>query len=70
MRWARVVPGKHGMSALMLALKEAEIKAESILLYMHQGHIEIQNLKDNNETPTFMVHNKHIRKTTTLPLPT
>ena len=39
MRWERVVPGKHGMSALMLALKEAEIKAETISVHMHQGHI-------------------------------
>ena len=27
---ARVVPGKYGMSALTLSLKEAEIKAEDI----------------------------------------
>ena len=27
MKRARVVPEKHGMSALMLALKEAEIRA-------------------------------------------
>ena len=30
MRQARVVPGKHDMSSLMLALKEAEIKVEVI----------------------------------------
>ena len=26
MRWAILFPGKHGMEALMLALKEVEIK--------------------------------------------
>ena len=45
---AIVVPGKHGMSALMLALKEAKIKAEAIPVQMHQGHTETQHLKDNN----------------------
>ena len=40
--WERVVPGKHGMVSLMLALKEAEIKVESIPVHMNQGHIEIQ----------------------------
>ena len=39
MRQARVLPIKHGMSTLMLELKEAEIKAEAILIHMHQGHI-------------------------------
>ena len=37
-RRTQVVPGKHGMTALMLALKEAEIKAEAIPVHMHQGH--------------------------------
>ena len=36
MRQAIVVPGKHGMLALMLALKEAKIKAEDIPVHMHQ----------------------------------
>ena len=31
---------KHGMSALMLSLKEAEIKAEYITVNMHQGNTE------------------------------
>ena len=57
---ARVVPGKPGMSALILALKETEIKAESIPAQMHQGHTETQNLKDNNETTILMVHAGHI----------
>ena len=40
MRRTRVVPEKYGMSDLMLALKEAEIKAEDIPEQMHQGHTE------------------------------
>ena len=48
MRRSRVVPGRHGMIALMLELKEAEINAEAISVHMHQGHIETQQLKDNN----------------------
>ena len=30
MRWERVVPGKHGISSLIISLKEVEIKAEAI----------------------------------------
>ena len=56
MRGSRVVPGKYGMSSLMIALKKAEIKAESIPVHMHQGHTETQKLKYNNETPTVMVY--------------
>ena len=70
MRRERVVPGKHGMEALMLAIKEAEINAEAVPVHMHQGNTETQQLKDNNETPTGMVHAGLINKTTTLPLPT
>ena len=55
-----VVPVKHGMSALMLALMEAETKAEAIPVHMQQGHTEKQQLKDNNETPTLMVHARQI----------
>ena len=62
MRRARVVPGKPGMSALMLALKEAEIKAEDIPVQMHQGHTETQNMRDNNETSTVMVNTGQIKK--------
>ena len=36
MRQANMVPGKHGMESLMLALKEAVIKAETILVHMYQ----------------------------------
>ena len=46
MRQARVVPGKHGMVALMLELKEAEIKEEYIPVNMYQGHTESQQLKE------------------------
>ena len=37
---------------------------------MHQGHTEIQQLKDNNEIPTVVVYAGQINETTTLPLPT
>ena len=63
MRRARVVPGKNGMVALMLTLQKSEIKAEAIPVHMHQWHIETQQLKDNNETPTVMVHAGQIKKT-------
>ena len=45
MRQARVVPVKHGMSALMLARKEAGIKAEAIPVHMHQGKTATKQLK-------------------------
>ena len=56
MRQAIVVTRKYVMSALMLALKDTEIKEEAIPLHRHQGHTETQHLKDNNETPTVMVY--------------
>ena len=37
MRQVIVVPGKHGMAALMLALKDEKKKADDIPVYMHQG---------------------------------
>ena len=37
---------------------------------MKQGNIDTQHLKDNNETPTVMVHAGQINKTTILSLPT
>ena len=37
---------------------------------MHKGHTETKKLKNNNETPTVIVHAGQINKTTTLPLPT
>ena len=66
----RMVPGKHGMEALMLELKEAGINSEAIPAHMHQGNTESQMPKDKKETPTVMVHAGHINKTITLPLPT
>ena len=58
----RVVPGKHGMSALMLALKEAEIIAEAISVNMHHEHIETKQLKYKVETPTGKVHAGYIQQ--------
>ena len=43
---ARLVPGKHGMVALMIALKEAEIKTEAISVHMHQRQTETKDLDD------------------------
>ena len=56
MRQARVVPGKHGMAALILALKEAEIKAEAIPLHMYQGKTATKKLNDKGKTTTLMFH--------------
>ena len=43
---AIVVSVKYGMSSLMIALKEAEIKAEAILVHMRQGQTATKYLKD------------------------
>ena len=43
---ARLMPGKHDMVALILALNEAEIKAEAIPVHMNQGQPSTQQLKD------------------------
>ena len=51
---------KYGMSALILSLKEAEIKSGAIPVNMHQGQ---------TATPV-MVHAGQINETTTLCLPT
>ena len=40
-----LVPGKHDMVALMLALKEAEIKVGDIPLHMHHVHNATTKLK-------------------------
>ena len=61
---------KKGMPALMLALKEAEIKAEDIPVQIDDGNTETPQMKYNNETPIVMVNEVQINKTTTLPLPT
>ena len=42
---ARVVPVEHDISSLMIALKEAEIKAEAIPVHMYQGKTETKQLK-------------------------
>ena len=44
------------MADIVLALKEAEIKAEDIPVHMHQGKTSTQKLKDKDETPTVMVN--------------
>ena len=54
----------------MIALKEAKIEAESIMVHMHQKMTATKNLKDKGEIPTGTVHVGNINKTTTLPLPT
>ena len=43
---ARVVPGKHGMPALILALKELEIKVEDIPVHLHHKQTATKNPKD------------------------
>ena len=35
-----MVPGKHGITDLILALKEAEINSEAIPVHMHQEETE------------------------------
>ena len=35
MRWTIVVPGKHGITDLVLDLKEAQIRAEAIPLHIY-----------------------------------
>ena len=70
MRRARVVPVKHGMSSLILALNEAEVKEEAIPVQIHQGNIETQQLENDNEKSAVMVHVVQINQATTLPLPT
>ena len=42
---ARAVLRKCGISALILALKEAKIKPETIPVHMHQGQTSTQQLK-------------------------
>ena len=53
---ARVVTVKHGISDLMLALKEAEIKVEAIMVHMHHKQTATKNLKEKVETPKVVVH--------------
>ena len=67
---AIVVPGKHDISSLMIALKEAEIKLGSIPVHVHQWHKETQQLKYKDETPTVMLNAVQINETTSLCIPT
>ena len=69
-RQTRVVPGKHGMADLMLALKEAEIKAEAIPVHIYQGQKATKQLKYKCKIPTVTAHALQIKKTTTLCIPT
>ena len=66
----RVVPGKYGISALAIELKEAEIKAEDILVHIHHKQTATKQLKYNGEISTGTMYAVHINETTTLPLPT
>ena len=65
-----MMPGKHRMTALVLVLKEVEIKAEAITMHMYQGQTATKQLKENDEIPTVMVNAGKINETTTLCLPT
>ena len=38
MIWERVVPGKHGTTAFMIEVNEAEINTEAIPGHIYQGH--------------------------------
>ena len=65
-----MVPGKCGMSVLIIALKGVEIKSETIPVHMHQVQTATRHLKDKVEIPTVELHVGKINKTTTLFLPT
>ena len=51
-----MVPRKHGMSVLMVALKEAEIKAGAIMVHMHHKQTAAEHLKDKVGTPKVVLH--------------
>ena len=70
MRWGRVMPRKHVMEALMLAIEEAEIRAEDIRLHTKKGKNAAMHLEDKSETTTVMVHAGKINETTALCLTT
>ena len=70
MRRERMVPRKHGMVVLMIALKEAEMKAEDISVHMHNEKTETKQLKDKVKITTGTVHAGEINKTTRLTLST
>ena len=54
------------MSALMISLKNAEMKAEAIPVHMHHKQTATKQQKYKDETTTVMVHTGQINKTTTL----
>ena len=64
------MPEKHGIAALVLALKEAEIKTEAIQSHIHQGKTSTKQRKDKVERSTVMLFSGQINETTTLYLPT
>ena len=66
---AIVVHEKHGLSAQILALKEAQIKKYAIPVHMHHKQTTIKQLKDKVEITAGEVHEVYINKTKTLPLP-
>ena len=65
-----LVPGKHGTTALMVDLKDTEIRAEAIPVHIRQWHTTTKQLKYKVETPTLMFHVVQINKTKTLCIPT
>ena len=66
MIWVRVVSIKQGMEAIILALNEAEIRAEDRPEHTNQVQTATKHLKDTGEKNTVMVNSGHINKTTTL----
>ena len=69
MRRSIVVPVKHVMAALILLLKDVEIKEEDIPVHMHQVHATKKLFLSKVETPTVMIHFGNINVTKTLCLP-
>ena len=61
---ARVVFVKNDLEDLMMALMNAEVKAEDIPLHIHQGHTKNKEYKC--EKTMVVVNSGHINKTTTL----
>ena len=70
MRGARVLTGKNGVAALMLALKEADIKVEAIPVHMHLGQTAAKQKNNKGVKNIVMVYAGHTNETTTLFLPT
>ena len=56
MRRSRVFTGKHDMGALMLVLKDDDLKAEAIPVYMILCQTATKYLEGKGEKPTVMVH--------------